>query len=76
MNRGGQQVAVQGVEAQVIPVIRVLLPHFVEQNDKLHRVFQRHRQATILSQLNIHAGDENGLSDHVFTSDEVGGWSG
>lgn len=56
MDRGGQQVAVQGVEAQIVSVIRVLLPNFVKQDDKLDRILQRHRQAAALGHQNVNTG--------------------
>lgn len=56
MDRGGQQVAVQGVEAQVVSVIRVLRPNFVQHNDKLDRILQSHRQAAALGHQNVNTG--------------------
>lgn len=38
MNSRGQEVAVKGVETQVVPVVRVILPHFVKQDHKLNWV--------------------------------------
>lgn len=56
MDRGGQQVAVQGVEAQVVSVIRVLRPNLVQHNDKLDRILQSHRQAAALGHHNVNTG--------------------
>ena len=56
VDRWGEKMAVQGVEAQVVLVVWVVLPDPVQQDHKPHRVFQTDRQRAVFGQQKIHAG--------------------
>lgn len=59
MNRSRQVVAVQGVETQVGLLVMASLPNLCVSNDrKFNWVPQRHRQAAVLSQPEVHTGGE------------------
>lgn len=50
--------AVQGVKAQVVLVVGMHLPHFVQNDDKLQGVLQGHCETVIFGYLKVHAGEE------------------
>lgn len=53
-----QMVAVQVVESQVVLVVRMELPHFMQHDNKLQRVCQGHCKIVILVYLKVYAEEE------------------
>lgn len=47
--------AVQGIKAQVVSVVWMHLPHFVQDDSKLHCVLQGHCKTVIFVNLKVHA---------------------
>lgn len=50
-----KKMAVQGVKAQVVLVVGMHLPHFVQDDSKLQSVLQGHCKTVILGYLKVHA---------------------
>lgn len=50
--------AVQGVKAQVVLVVGMHLPHFVQDDDKLQSVLNGHCKTMIFDYLKVHAGEK------------------
>ena len=65
VDTGGEQVAVYGVEPQVVLVVWVLLPHLMQNDDKLHRVLQSDGQTVIFRNLQVHAVGQ-GRSSYIY----------